>query len=304
MPIQTIRRRRGVGAALVAIVGLFCTGSPAPAQDAQPPQGQQPFLLALRGQTVFINYTPGALDRAVHVQRRLELVGHDFQRWAATEVRLRVFVLTRDEWAQFGLHLPFGLPGRAPGGTLAVPSYGDSGTVELWTNIRGVPPPPLSGIPMKGTAVEASSLALSDLLMEVEAARVLLSIGGIRGESVWVHQVLAHLLARTAFTLYEHGRLPEITAFFDSLQGPRTEPLSLDRYAAGLDLETLLWFESRFQDGARVLMEATKKNEAKTLIRLARKNGGLLTEAALLELSPDMRAWRDSAFAPSTPVGE
>lgn len=275
-----------------------------PAAEPSPQSSQQPFLLALRGKTVVLNYTPGALDRAVHLQRRLELLGNDFARWAGAAAQLRVFVLSREEWAKFGFLLPYGLPGRIGGNTLAVPSFGDAGTVELWTQIRGFAPPPLPGIPMKGTAEEAASLALSDLLMEVEAARVLLSVGAVRGEVAWLHQVLAHLLARTAFERYEETRMPEINAFFDSLGVGVQGSLPLDRYAQGLDLETFLWFESCFQDGARVVMESAKGNQAKALVKRARKSGGVLTETVFFERYPEMRAWLAKTFAAgSTPAG-
>lgn len=283
----------GVGVVLLSALGFGGVVRAAPSPQSE----QQPFLLALRGQSVVLNYTPGALDRAVHVQRRLELLSTDFSRWSNVQVRLRVFVLSRDEWGHFGFHLPYGLPGRVSGTTLAVPSYGDAGTVELWTQIRGFPPPPLAGIPMKGTAEEAASLALSDLLMEVEAARVLLSLGGLQGEVSWLHQLMAHSLARSAFEAYESGRLAEIDAFFDSLGSGIETPLPLNRYAAGLELETLLWFESRFQDGARVLLASGKKNEAKGLLKQAAKSGGELTESLFFELFPEMRGWLETTFA-------
>lgn len=258
---------------------------------------ERPFLLTLRGDIATLNYTPGSLDRAVHVQQRLELLGHDFSRWAEHGAKLRVFVLSRDEWARFGFLLPYGLPGRIGDNTLAVPSYGDEETVRLWAEIRGEPLEPLPGRPLKGTAVEAAGLALSDLMMEVEAVRVLLASAGLRGESQWLHQVLAHLVARTAFQRYEEPRLPQIDAFFASLGRRVTAKLPVERYAPGLDLEDFLWFESRFYDGARRLMESGKKSDAKALLKRARKNDGMLTTAAFFELCPHMRGWLPETFS-------
>lgn len=298
--MQEIGRRRSGLARLVAVaVLLSASAGPVAITVARAQSGGQPFLLALRGETVMLNYTPGALDRAVHVQQRLELLGSDFERWAGAEAQLRVFVLSREEWGKFGFHLPYGLPGRIRGSTLAVPSFGDAGTVRLWTDIRGFPPPPLPGIPMKGTAEEAATLAFSDLVMEVEAARVLLAVGGIRGTVTWLHQVLAHLMARRAFDRYEEGRMVEIDAFFEGLGRGVQGPLPLDRYAQGLDLETLLWFESRFYDGARAVMATGKKNHAKALVKRAKKNGGALTEEIFFELYPEMRGWLAETFPPA-----
>lgn len=266
-------------------------------------QGEQPFLLTLKDEPVLINYSPGSLDRAHHVQQRLELLTKDASKWMSEELHLRVFVLGRTEWGELGFHLPYGIPGRMPGNTLAVPAAGDEGTVALWTRLRGAPPPPLPGRPLRGTMEEASSLALADLLTEVEAARILLALGEVRGETPWVHQLLAHLLARTAFERYEGPRLGEIAGVFHDLGTGVVAPLSLDSYTQGLDLETYLWFESRFHDGARVVMEGSGKNEAKRLLKLARKNRGILTEAALLEECPEVGAWLESSFAPATGSG-
>lgn len=290
-----------VATALIVSLGFVVTvGRAAPeATETQ----ERPFLLALRGNVVTINYTPGALDRAVHVQRRLELLAYDFSRWTGVEVKLRVFVLSRDEWTKFGFMLPYGLPGRIGESTLAVPSYGDATTVELWNRIRGVPLVPLPGIPLKGTAEEAASLALSDLMMEVEAARVLLSIGGVRGETPWLHQILAHLLARAAFERYEAPRMSEIDALFASLGQQVPAPLPIERYAPGLDLDSFLWFESRFNDGARTVMESGKKNETKALIKQAMKSSRALTQQAFFDLHPEMRHWLADTFVTTAVPG-
>lgn len=276
---------------LLALLLLALTPVAATPQDTPPP-----FLLTLKGRAVYVNYTPGALDRASHIQQRLELLAVDFSKLVRQQLRLRVFVLSRDEWAEFGFGLPYGLPGRVRGTTMAVAAAGDAGTVQLWTDILGSPPPPLPGTPLKGTAEEASTLAMGDLMTQVEAARLLMSSGGIRGESIWVHQVLAHTVARMTFNRYERGRLGEIDAFFAML-GPEPGKYPLARYSQGLDLETLLWFEARFQHGAQVLMDGGRqKIGGRSVIKLARKNGGVLTEAALLDEHPQMKNWLETEF--------
>lgn len=264
-------------------------------------EGDRPFLLALRGEAVVVNYSPGALDRAHHVQQRLELLTEDASRWMNTELRLRVFVLDRREWSEMGIGLPYGLPTRLAGNVLAVPAAGDDGTVTLWTRLCGEPPPPLPGRPLQGTAEEASSLALSDLLAEVEAARTLLSLAGIRGETAWVHQVMAHLLALAAFERYERARLDEIEEFFATLGRGVDETPSLARYTEGVELATLLWFESRFHAGARLVLDNGKKNEAKALLRLARRSGGILERAVVVQRYPALGAWLRETFPTATP---
>ena len=98
--------------------------------------------------------------------------------------------------------------------------------------------------------------------------------------------------------------MAEIDEFFDSLAGGLATPLPLNRYAAGLELETLLWFESRFQDGARELMGSSKKNEIRVLIKQAAKNGGALSESAFFELYPEMRGWLERTFAAAGPAAD
>lgn len=265
--------------------------------------GGQPFLLTLPGDAVVVNYAPGSLDRAYHVQQRLELLVGDASRWSGERLRLRVFVLGRAEWSEMGVGLPYGLPARLPGDVLAVPAAGDDGTVALWTRLRGAPPPALPGRPLAGTPQEAASLALSDLLTEIEAARTLLALARLRGETPWVHQVMAHLLALSAFERYERARLDEIGRFFSDLGRQVSETPALERYTEGLDLATLLWFESRFHAGARRVLDDGKKNEAKVVLKLARKNGGVLRRAALLERYPALADWLRSSFAESTAAG-
>jgi hypothetical protein len=278
----------GRAATMLLVLALVPLGGTS--QEAPPP-----FLLVLKGQAAYVNYTPGALDRAIHIQRRIELVAVDFSKLTKMQIRVRVFVLSRDEWGQFGFGLPYGLPGRIRGTTLAVASLGDPGTVSLWTDILGVAPPPLPGIPIKGTAQEASTLAMGDLLTQVETARILLSSGGIRGEVGWVQQVLAHLVARVAFERYESARLENINNFFAQL-GQGASGHTLAQYSQGLDLKTLLWFESRFHQGARLVLEGGKKNEGRELFKAAVKNGGLVTEQMMLERYPQLRVWLDEAF--------
>ena len=284
---------------LATVVAAGSAGAAGRAAPQSPEASDRPFLLTLRGEIATVNYTPGSLDRAVHVQRRLELLARDVGRWTGTPVRLRVFVLSREEWGKFGFLLPYGLPGRIGVDTLAVPAAGDSETVRLWTDICGAPLEPLPGRPLKGTAVEAASLALSDLLMEVEAARLLLALTGFEAEWPWLHQVTAHLLARAAFERYEEGRLPQIDELFARLGHGVAEPLPIERYAPGLDLETFLWFESRFYDGARHVMASGGKNEARSLLKRVRKASGTLSETTFYELFPDLRDWRATAFAPA-----
>ena len=263
--------RRLACLAFAVAVGFLGLGIPAPGVEGAPQdEAPPPFLLTLRGNYVVVNYTPGGLDRAYHIKMRLDLLAADFSKWVGTPIRLRVFVLTRDEWGQFGFGVPDGLPGRIRGSTLAVPWAGDAGTIDLWTEIQGDPPPPLVGTPMRGTAEEAATMALADLLTEVEAARILLTMGSVRGEVPWVHQILPHLVARAAFVRYEGPRLPEIDDFFAGLGGGDRQ-VSLERYTGGLDLPTLLWFESRFQDGARLILENGKRNEVREIIKQARK---------------------------------
>lgn len=285
-------RRRGV--ALAVALSWFAPLAATTASEAP----QLPFLLELRGEPVSVLYTPGSLDRAVRVQRRFEPLAQDFADWSRHSTGLAIVVLSREEWSAAGLTEPYGLPGRFGERNLALPAWGDPGTVELWRRLLHRPLPALPGAPIRGTPEEAASLFLGDVLGEIDGARLLLEAAGYSGRETWVAEVTAHAVARSAFLRHESGQLGEIEGLFAqfSRSDGESHPPPLDRFSSSGDLEERLWYQARFFEAARVLSRTDDRQAAKKLLKRARKRGGTLAAADLLRWYPGLSDWLEHSF--------
>ncbi len=246
-----------------------------------------------------VRYTLGALDRAVRVQQRFEPLVLDFGGWSRRPVSFAVLLLSREEWRAAGLKGAYGVPSRLGGRRLALPAWGDPGTVELWRRLLGRPLPALPEAPIRGTPEEAASLLLGDLLAEVEAARLLLAAAGYSGREPWVAEVMAHAVAWSAFVRHEPGRLAEIERLFALLGRSHgdSHPRPLERFSSSGDLGERLWFQARFFEGARVLSGTEDRQAAKKLLKRARKQGGRLAAAELVRWYPELPGWLERSFA-------
>ena len=113
--------------------------------------GSSMFLLDLPGDSVAVRYTHGSLDRAVQVQDNFELMVDDFRGWTRTKVGLLLFLLSREEWIELRYREPYGVPEAAGGRGIALPAWGDDGSVEVWQNLLGTRLPVLPDNPLRGT---------------------------------------------------------------------------------------------------------------------------------------------------------
>ena len=289
-------------ATIIACVALVCGGAllaaPPASQSSTQRTGELPFLLDLPGGLVSVRYTLGALDRAVHAQRRYEPLVKDFGDWSQNPIGIAIVLLSRDEWEAAGLRDTYGLPSRLGQRHLALPARGDPGTVELWRRLLGQPLPALQGTPIRGTAEEAASLLLSDLVGEIEAARLLLEAGGYSGEEPWVGLVMAHAVARSALLRNEPGRLTDAERLFALLarSGDGSHQSPLDEYSALSDLEERLGFEARFFAAVPVLAGPDDWRVAKKLLKRARSRGGTVTVADLARWYPGITDWLERSF--------
>ena len=59
--------------------------------------------MVYRGEEVAVRYSPGALDRAVHVSRRLDLVIAELRHTLQVVLPVTAVVLTRQDWEQRAL---------------------------------------------------------------------------------------------------------------------------------------------------------------------------------------------------------
>ncbi len=257
-------------------------------------------LLVLPGTATTLHYSPGSLDRAAHVQQRLESLAVVLQQMVRHPTPLTAWVLDRESWTAAGLERPYGLPERVAAATFAVPSWGDAESVAAIEKLLGRTVPPLAGVPLRGSATEGGALAFADALLQIEVAHDFGTGAGLAGDAPWVSGLLAQLVARVAFERAEPGRMPEIAALFDAAAATHAaEPAyRLTDYAAGLPLERALWFEARLLRGADVVwVTEGERGAARWLYRLLERRQPLAA-AELERLYPGLVAWRAASFAP------
>jgi hypothetical protein len=141
---------------------------------------------------------------------------------------------------------------------------------------------------------------VGDLMALVEAARVLTSAAGVRGDAVWIEGVLAQVVALTVLQKHEPGRLLEARDVFASLvqMGGGAGSYPLGAAKAPPTLRARLWFEGQYFAGAGLLADAVGKQPAKTLLRQARQNGGLVQAAEWLGRYPTLAGWLNTGFEP------
>ncbi len=259
-----------------------------------------PNLVQLRGQRVTVHYTVGALNRAAHVQKRFEDMTTEFKSWGGQPTLTVVYLISRLEWEEADLEEPFGLPGNMGISQVALGSWGDDGSIELWEGLTGRDLPPIPATPMRSTPQEAASLWLGDLVAQVEVARGLLETSGFYGDEPWVDDLLAQLVALSASQAYERLQMPQIARFWLALSqqggGPGARPLSARRKATTPAEE--LWYQAQFYEGAQIIAEAEGKAAPKKILKPAKKGNGRISGRDLLGRYPALGAWLATSFAP------
>ncbi len=271
-------------AVFAAVAGLLA------ALVAAPSRAQASYLLSLEGPPVTVRYAPGALDRADHVQRRFALLAAELGRRSWRRQLLVVELLAAEDWSRAALPPPFGLPAITAEGALALPAWGTAETVALWHRLLGGRLPSVPGTPMRGSPEEAASLAAADLAGELAASRLLLAAEGISGDRPWVDDLLASALAVSALQRHEKARWPEIRLLFESLARPLDAALAERLRGAPL------------VGAAERIAAETGDPPARHLLKLARKSGGRLESATLLERYPWLAAFRGGPVAEETVI--
>jgi hypothetical protein len=188
---------------------------------------------------------------------------------------------------------------EASGGRgLALPSWGDDGTVELWRSLLGTRLPTQPDQPMRGTPEQTASLAVADLIGAVDAARILLRGSSIRGDQSWVEGVISQAVVLSHVRSHHAARLPDVRMVFGDLakKGGGNGAYPLSSASAPPSLAARLWFESQFFEGAALLSNSSCKYPAKAIFKQARKNGGLVQAGDLLSKCPELGTWLSSSF--------
>ncbi len=259
-----------------------------------------PLLLELPGDLVQVRYTPGALDRAANVQRRFELVAGEFARTGYKATALVLYVLSPEDWKAARLGVTFGLPARLGTDAVAVPAWADEELVGKFRAWLGGEVPLPAGHPLLATPAEAGSLAVSDLLAQIEVSRLYVDRARLDGDRPWIAPLAAQLVARLAWDRIEPGRMPEIAALFDRLAQIDRAPEghALAEWRDGLPFAERCWFETRFLRGADQIVVALGPRASRRLLAKAVDGRARLSEATLLAEVPELSRWMAESFRP------
>ncbi|MFQ5524839.1 MAG: hypothetical protein ACE5GX_01125 [Thermoanaerobaculia bacterium] len=267
-------------ATLVATLVLVSAEPPSRAQGNQ--AKPLPYLLDVGDLRALVRYSPGALDRASHVQFRFALLAEDFAKWYGEAVPLSVVLLSRTDWEALELAVPYGLPARLLNGEIALSAWGDQRTVLFWQQLLGGGLPQIEGHPLHGSKAEASSLLLADLLAQGVAARALLERAGYSGANPDVLNLAAHVVALAASHRHEPLSLGDIRRVYsiEADPDPTGEPTWRSRLAT----------EGAYYRAADALISKRGSGKAaKSILKLLRKNPASLTPRQIADRFPEVR---------------
>lgn len=270
----------------VTLLGLWIA-VPAAAQTIRPDSATPlPYLLDVGDAFALVRYSPGALDRASHVQHRFALLARDFGKWSKQSIPLSAVLLSRTDWEALDLAVPYGLPAHMANGEVALCAWGDFGTVSLWRSLLGGELPRLEGHPLYGSPVEAASLLMNDLLAQGVAARALLNRAGFNRVHPDVLKFTAHVIALAASNLHESLSLGEIRRVY-TMNGP--DP-SLGAPSGNGIWQERLASERPYYEAAEALIAKRGITKApKALLKLLRREGTALTARAIGDRFPEVR---------------
>ncbi|MDX1383546.1 MAG: hypothetical protein R3190_07885 [Thermoanaerobaculia bacterium] len=272
---------------VIVLVAALAAGT-----QGQPPSALPETMLNISGEASVVRYVPDALDRAVHVARRLDLIAGDLRRRLNGPSPLAAAVLGRREWEASGQPRPYGLPNRIGTTTVltAVPAAGDGGTVALWKRWLGTELPAIQGQPLVGTREEVASLLLADIFLQREACELVVVQTLLVGRESWITGLMTHLALLTLFDRYEPSRMVQVETVFLRLR--RQIPLLLELGAGQpMPTERFLLREAHFFEGAAQIYRQGGPKALTRLNKQAKKLGGPLTREALVAEYPSVQAW-------------
>jgi hypothetical protein len=253
-------------------------------------------MITLPGDQVTVRYGAGYLDRAARAQLLIEPVVRILNRWTGTNLTVNIYVLTREEWRQSRIDVPYGVPVRVGRASLLLPAGGDDEVVRLWAGLR-VPLPTNQNPGTAATPGQASASLFADylalnLLGEIYADRL-----DLRPGEPWVQGFLGH-----AFLAPYYERLaPDLRRDLDPVwrtviaQRPPKAMAAAD-YRADMSLPDWLYFQANFHFGARALVGEEGRGIVKNLRRIQKKGDGVILGAALLDKYEDLKTWFYDSF--------
>ena len=262
-------------------------------------QGSSPLLLDLQGQLASIRYSPGSLDRAANLQDPVELLVENFDTWGKEKIPLLIYILSPDDWSQFGLQDPYGMPSAMGGRGIAIPAWGTEESVQLWHGLMKtrLPTTPTTEF-RRGSPEETSSLLVSDIVALPELAKILLISGGFRSEQPWTECVAAQAVSLSYVLLNKDQRLPEMRLVYSSLgeAAGGARAFTLQEAASSDRREIQLWFDAQCFAAATIMAQDGGKQPAKEMLKAARKNGREIRSIDLISSFPGLDNWLRTSF--------
>jgi hypothetical protein len=261
----------------------------------------------LSGNHSLVRYSAGSLDRAHHLLNRLEALSWQFDRWSDDPGLLGVYLLRPDEWRELAPPDLYGLPMRLTPTVMLAPAVGTESSVRLWRGWLGADGlPTLPGTPLVGEHDEVASLMVADVFLQLEASRGFVRSAGIVGETVWMTDLLAHVVALEVFHEFEKARLDDLDRLFDRLDTRLADAaVPLDQYrpwvygADDMQIERWLWFQAQLERGARPILQREGRGAIKRIEKLRRRDGGVLRWQTLVDRYPHLAQWRSDLEARS-----
>ena len=108
--------------------------------------------------------------------------------------------------------------------------------MRKWKTWLGTELPDIGGVPLAGTADDASSLMLSDLVLQVEVCELILGRTPVGASDPWIRGLLSHLAAISLWSTFEPSRMPEIESIWARMRDQLPPLLALEprRQQSGL----------------------------------------------------------------------
>jgi hypothetical protein len=259
-----------------------------------------PQLLDLGGSPLaVVRYTPGSLERAWRVQRRLVTFSAEVTTLLNDRTPFLAYLLTREEWEAAGFQRPFGMPELTAGGALALPAVADAESVRLWRGLLAGALPAPSSHQMMASPQEVGALTAAEVLGWVEIGRLVVERNPAAVDTPWLSEVLAHLVARVPFIRNHQDDLAAIDSVFVGMVmaggGDGARPLAAWR--PDLPIAEQLWFQGQFGRGAAALIADRGFFPTRRLMEGALRKRKPLTAASVLERGPALAGWLQVGFA-------
>lgn len=253
--------------------------------------------VALPGDFATMRYSLGQLDRAARMQFRLEPQMRAYRRWLDLELDITAYVLTREHWNEARFDMPYGVPVRVGRAGLAAPAESDDGVARLWAGL-GVTLPNATSTSLRGLPQQGGTLVMADFISQLLTAEIVIDqIPGLAGNKHWLRGFMAHLALVSYYARHEEESLRDLDLFFTQVLSMPHDRLAASDYNPDVHLGDWLYFQARFYQGAKVLVEEEGRDVLKKMLKLRNRNGGLLTDAALLDKYKALSAWYHESFA-------